>query len=81
MALPMMRACLPIGVRNGLPVVLFWCPLTGLSSVVGAFRRPARVAPRFIGGLPALADGVEVNLQAMQAEAVGEDVLLWGALA
>lgn len=39
------------------------------------------VAPRFIGGLPALVDGVEVNLQAMQAEAVGEDVLLWGALA
>jgi riboflavin biosynthesis pyrimidine reductase len=36
------------------------------------------VAPRFIGGLPALIEGLEVNLQTMKAEAVGEDVLLWG---
>jgi 3,4-dihydroxy 2-butanone 4-phosphate synthase/GTP cyclohydrolase II len=39
------------------------------------------VAPRFIGGLSALVEGVEVNLQDMKAEAVGEDFLLWGRLA
>lgn len=39
------------------------------------------VAPRFIGGLPAVIEGLEVNLQTMKAEAVGEDYLLWGTLA
>lgn len=39
------------------------------------------VSPRFIGGLPAVREALEVNLRAMKAEAFGEDYLLWGILA
>jgi 3,4-dihydroxy 2-butanone 4-phosphate synthase/GTP cyclohydrolase II len=38
------------------------------------------VAPRFIGGFPALVEGMNLNLREMRAEQLGEDFLLWGIL-